>query len=410
MNDPKMMEVMATMQREHAAQVADLEMKLAQAQQGGGELPQDERAIRDAIRSAYDDGYNHAKMESDSGCSRYAGRRIEDERSRKLIAALALRAASVPAQAGQQPVAGQENPQAATYPDQIWLQSGEPNNDDVLPYTDGLELTWCADRQHRTDVLYVRADIAEEANRRAEQLAADWGISQIEIAELRGRLNASAVPAASVQPVDMILHCPACHTQHIDAPDDRTPEWSNPPHRSHLCHACKHIWRPADVATNGVAAITTKGRADSPQPDIGRDAVLMRQAIEWIELTDWVQSEIKTFPFATAGMHRADVMRQEIERLRATQAAPEVASIPDAGDEPVYQARSPEVTEWEDVNAETYQHALSNGFEVRTLYTRPQPAPAVLSDAQIAAIYQEAPGIVSFARAVLAAAGKGGAT
>jgi len=40
------------------------------------------------------------------------------------------------------------------------------------------------------------------------------------------------------------------------------------------------------------------------------------------------------------------------------------------------------------------------------LYTRPQQAPAVLSDEQIAAIYQEAPGIVSFARAVLAAANK----
>src|SRR5574340_600312 len=24
--------------------------------------------------------------------------------------------------------------------------------------------------------------------------------------------------------------------------------WDNPPHRSHLCHGCGHIWRPADVA------------------------------------------------------------------------------------------------------------------------------------------------------------------
>lgn len=69
---------------------------MSAAQQGGGELPQDERAIRDAIRAAYDDGYNHAKLDGDSGCSRYAGRRIEGERSRKLIADLAQRAASVP--------------------------------------------------------------------------------------------------------------------------------------------------------------------------------------------------------------------------------------------------------------------------------------------------------------------------
>jgi hypothetical protein len=40
--------------------------------------------------------------------------------------------------------------------------------------------------------------------------------------------------------------------------------WDNPPHRSHLCHGCGHVWRPADVPTNGVATITTKGKADSP--------------------------------------------------------------------------------------------------------------------------------------------------
>ena len=64
------------------------------------------------------------------------------------------------------------------------------------------------------------------------------------------------------KPLDMILSCPACHAQHVDAPDDKG--WENPPHRSHLCGACGHIWRPADVATNGVQAIKTRGTADSP--------------------------------------------------------------------------------------------------------------------------------------------------
>lgn len=73
-------------------------------------------------------------------------------------------------------------------------------------------------------------------------------------------------------PIDMILHCPKCHEQHIDVPDmewkDGTvfapsPLWANPPHRSHLCLNCKWVWRPADVYTNGVAAIKTKGTADS---------------------------------------------------------------------------------------------------------------------------------------------------
>ena len=74
------------------------------------------------------------------------------------------------------------------------------------------------------------------------------------------------------QPIDMVLHCPKCGVQHIDAPDrtqakrgDRGwEEWDNPPHRSHLCHGCGHIWRPADVPTNGVAAVKTAGKADSP--------------------------------------------------------------------------------------------------------------------------------------------------
>lgn len=74
-----------------------------------------------------------------------------------------------------------------------------------------------------------------------------------------------------VAPIDMVLFCPKCGMQHIDAPDPH-PElrnihevpWTNPPHRSHLCHGCGHIWRPADVPTNGVQAVKTVGKADSP--------------------------------------------------------------------------------------------------------------------------------------------------
>ena len=75
--------------------------------------------------------------------------------------------------------------------------------------------------------------------------------------------------------VDMVLHCPACHAQHVDAPgadfDGYDHHWDNPPHRSHLCHSCGHIWRPADVCTNGVAAINTRGKNDSA-PSIVRPA------------------------------------------------------------------------------------------------------------------------------------------
>jgi hypothetical protein len=71
-------------------------------------------------------------------------------------------------------------------------------------------------------------------------------------------------------PIDMILHCPQCHVQHIDEPErslgtgnSERLDWDNPPHRSHLCGNCGCIWRPADVPTNGVAAIKTKGKADT---------------------------------------------------------------------------------------------------------------------------------------------------
>jgi hypothetical protein len=96
----------------------------------------------------------------------------------------------------------------------------------------------------------------------------------------RAALSASTPPA----PIDMVLHCPKCGKQHIDAPEMTWKEaleatgrsvppeaeeahgrkWTNRPHRSHLCHGCGHIWRPADVPTNGVQAVKTTGKADSP--------------------------------------------------------------------------------------------------------------------------------------------------
>lgn len=72
-------------------------------------------------------------------------------------------------------------------------------------------------------------------------------------------------------PIPMILFCPTCGMQHIDAPetdatvysDGHESSWDNPPHRSHLCHACGCIWRPADVPTTGIAKIETRGKADT---------------------------------------------------------------------------------------------------------------------------------------------------
>lgn len=81
------------------------------------------------------------------------------------------------------------------------------------------------------------------------------------------------------KPIDVVLFCPACREQHIDAPEDWDPSdhpdagggkmnplakpWSNPPHKSHLCHHCRHIWRAADVPTNGVRQPRTRGTRDT---------------------------------------------------------------------------------------------------------------------------------------------------
>jgi len=99
---------------------------------------------------------------------------------------------------------------------------------------------------------------------------------------------------SETKPLDVVLFCPSCGTSHIDEPesgdayrarvemaqladyvsesgtDGPEARWTNPPHRSHLCRTedggCGHVWRPADVPTNGVAAISTKGKHDSPVP------------------------------------------------------------------------------------------------------------------------------------------------
>lgn len=53
-------------------------------------------------------------------------------------------------------------------------------------------------------------------------------------------------------PIDMLLFCPACKAQHIDAPGE---DWSNPPHATHKCAYCGLLWRPSNSPTNGVRMI-----------------------------------------------------------------------------------------------------------------------------------------------------------
>lgn len=106
-----------------------------------------------------------------------------------------------------------------------------------------------------------------------------------------GQMNVIAknavVFATDLEPIPMVLYCPACGAQHIDkadplcentagcafgahGPNGETqcgycgspPPWSNPPHRSHECQKCHFTFRPADVPTTGVERIETKGKLD----------------------------------------------------------------------------------------------------------------------------------------------------
>jgi len=128
---------------------------------------------------------------------------------------------------------------------EAWVQAGYPG-------ASGKELIG---REENSPHPYVYDGIRKQW--RAWKAGAAWARSQ--------------APAVGAEPIDMVLHCPKCGMQHIDRRDeplsadwDDAEAWTNPPHRSHLCHGCRHIWRPADVPTNGVKAIQTKGKADSP--------------------------------------------------------------------------------------------------------------------------------------------------
>jgi hypothetical protein len=116
-------------------------------------------------------------------------------------------------------------------------------------------------------------------------------------------MTARETGAVELKPLDMVLFCPKCGLQHVDAP---TPDWTNPPHRSHLCHECGCVWRPADVPTNGVALIQTCGVADTvfynraalsrPQPTPSATGEIVERLGRKIESNGaWMTSDLRAF-------------------------------------------------------------------------------------------------------------------
>lgn len=90
--------------------------------------------------------------------------------------------------------------------------------------------------------------------------------------DLRAFLAGKRLLAAAVTggPIPMLLFCPECGKQHIDAPEPHVEgcvsfvapgdcdcnHWANLPHKSHKCHGCGCIWRPCDVPTIGVQRVS----------------------------------------------------------------------------------------------------------------------------------------------------------
>lgn len=116
------------------------------------------------------------------------------------------------------------------------------------------------DADHLTDA--EQKQLVYQLERRAWNRRNDSPTEALLLAHVRGRTEGLA--EARSKPIDMVLHCPGCGVQHIDSPYPAK-GWTNPPHRSHLCHGCGLVWRPADIPTNGVQAVRTTGKEDAPR-------------------------------------------------------------------------------------------------------------------------------------------------
>lgn len=119
------------------------------------------------------------------------------------------------------------------------------------------------------DVLTRARELGATDPARALDEALQWGhlvIVTLDEFEHRGFWTArgyeSHIDVMQVFPLDMVLYCPACGHQHVDAPEPET-GWRNPVHKSHRCGECLTVWRPADMPTNGVQAIKTRGKQDT---------------------------------------------------------------------------------------------------------------------------------------------------
>lgn len=99
------------------------------------------------------------------------------------------------------------------------------------------------ERDHANEVIRQYASTGDRLSERLSELNATVGRLNADLADANVKIDELR------QPVPLILHCPLCHTRHVDEGEQATRE-----HRTHACQnpRCGHLWAPAVVATVGV--------------------------------------------------------------------------------------------------------------------------------------------------------------
>jgi hypothetical protein len=111
------------------------------------------------------------------------------------------------------------------------------------------------DCKAKDEALTKAADTFRDFHAAMTLLGHDLSASAAAIAEEATR-KAIGPDRPAPCPIPMILHCPECKTQHVDEGIWATTRL----HKSHLCAACNHTWRVADVPTVGVATLPSVAR------------------------------------------------------------------------------------------------------------------------------------------------------
>ena len=89
--------------------------------------------------------------------------------------------------------------------------------------------------------------------------------------------GALSAPATQVAPINMVLHCPKCGLQHIDAAEPPITVLEDILRANPLAMPAPQRW------TNGVHAVTTKGKADSPiAPGAAPQPAAQQEPVAWL--------------------------------------------------------------------------------------------------------------------------------